>query len=362
VSEFLLTEIEIRRLDLPLTVPYRLSFGVQIRYDSVLVILHDAEGREGFGEATLLPGYTEETGDDSWRTASELATCAAQQQTAAFEAVLAERLPVAPFTVTAFVTALEQLRDHPRLSTPGRVPLLAIVQARADDPAALEQEIETLLARGYTTLKVKVGWEVADDLAFVRRVRSLTGDRARLRIDANQGYSRDQALAFVDGLDPEGIELLEQPCAADDWASPPLIRARSPVPLMLDESIYSMADIRRAAERGAADCIKLKLMKLGSLDRLTEALALIRELGMTPVLGNGAAGDVGCWMEACAAPGSIDNAGEMNGFLKTPVRLLDPPLRLDGAELVLDGQPRRLDPVALEEVTVQRQRFTVRRS
>jgi len=61
------------------------------------------------------------------------------------------------------------------------------------------------------------------------------------------------------------------------------------------------------------------------------------------VLGNGVACDVGCWMEACAMPGHVDNAGEMNGFLKTGVQLLDPPLKMAGARLVLPAAMPSLD-------------------
>src|SRR3546814_10138215 len=67
---------------------------------------------------------------------------------------------------------------------------------------------------------------------------------------------------------------------------------------------------------------------------------LIRDCGMIPVLGNGVATDLGCWMEACVARRAIDNAGEMNGFLKTPARLLSMPLGMDGGSMLLAGEPR----------------------
>ena len=54
-------------------------------------------------------------------------------------------------------------------------------------------------------------------------------------------------------------------------------------------------------------------MKLGSLAALARGLERIRELGMEPVLGNGVATEIGCWMEACVARSHIRNAGEMNG-------------------------------------------------
>ena len=96
-----------------------------------------------------------------------------------------------------------------------------------------------------------------------------------------------------------------------------------------------MADIERAARIGAA-FVKLKLMKLGSLDALARGLARIRELGMTPVLGNGVASDIGCWMEACVASAMIDNAGEMNGYLRQREGLVHAPIAVEAGSMVLE--------------------------
>ena len=85
-------------------------------------------------------------------------------------------------------------------------------------------------------------------------------------------------------------------------------------------------------------------MKMGSLESLARGIRRIRELGMEPVLGNGVACEVGCWMEACVARTLIANAGEMNGFLKPVTRLLADPLRFADGALVLDaGYAPRLD-------------------
>jgi L-alanine-DL-glutamate epimerase-like enolase superfamily enzyme len=114
--------------------------------------------------------------------------------------------------------------------------------------------------------------------------------------------------------------------------------------MMLDESIYGIDDIDRAAELSAARYIKVKLMKLGTLERLAAAIARIKALGMRAVLGNGVACDLGCWMEACVAARTIDNAGEMNGFLKARSGLLTTPLEFeDGAIVLRTGFAPRLD-------------------
>jgi L-alanine-DL-glutamate epimerase-like enolase superfamily enzyme len=200
----------------------------------------------------------------------------------------------------------------------------------------IESEIEALLDAGFRTVKVKVGFDPERDSARVRIIQRALAGRAQIRIDANQGYSAAQGVAFVRALDAQGIELFEQPCAAGDWDAHLAVARAAGVPMMLDESIYGMADIERAAELRAASYVKLKLMKLATIDRLEAAIGRIRALGMHPVLGNGVACDVGCWMEACVAARTIDNAGEMNGYLKACDRLLTQPLPFDRGAIVLE--------------------------
>lgn len=334
------------RLRLPLERPYKLAFGPVAALDTVVVRVVPREGGEGYGEATLLTGYTDETIEGAWATATALV--GSRAPLAQLEALS----PSQPFIVTAFRTAIEMAASSPRLSldSPSRVPILGLLQG--ETLPALEREAEALLAQGYATLKFKVGFDPARDAALVSLAQRAVGGRAAIRIDANQGYTAAQAVEFVSRLDPAGIELFEQPCKAGDWdahmAVVPAARDRG-IALMLDEGIYDERDIEEAARRGAARFIKVKLMKLGSLEGLVAAIARIRELGMAPVLGNGVAADLGCWMEACVAARHIDNAGEMNGFLKPRARLLAPTLAFrDGAiELPARWSPA-LDPDMLE--------------
>ena len=331
------------RLRLPLARPYKLAFGPVEALDTMIVRAAGDHGAEGFGEATLLTGYTDETIEGTWAKAREVIA----------NPGLLDRLDAThPFLVTAFRTAVEMARGAPALSfeTPVRVPILGLLQG--DTPEALERETEALLAQGYRTLKFKVGFDPAGDARLVTLAQRAVAGRARIRLDANQGYDAAQAVDFLSRIANESIELFEQPCAAGDWDAHmkvvPAAEARG-IALMLDESIYDERDIDAAARLRAAAFVKVKLMKLGSLARLESAIARIRSLGMVPVLGNGVAADVGCWMEACVAARRIDNAGEMNGFLKPRGRLLRDRLAFrDGAiEIPARWRPR-LDPEALD--------------
>lgn len=330
-----LERIALTRLRVPLRAPYRLSFGDLEHFDTILVECQSDDGGTGLGEATVLTGYTEETIEDSWRAAGGIAASLAGLDCGAARRALEPLARTRPFTATAFATAIEMLvgSDYLRTEEERAVPLLAGINASSED--GIQEEFNRLFAQGYRTFKVKVGFDVEKDLRQVGTVQKLARGRAAIRVDANQGYSADQGLAFVRRLDPAGIELFEQPCAAGDWDSHLEVTRASPVPMMLDESIYGLAEIERAAELRAARFVKLKLMKLGSLEALVRALARIRELGMKPVLGNGVACDLGCWMEACVAARHIDNAGEMNGFLRARAGLLTAELEMRSGSLLL---------------------------
>jgi len=353
MSAIVVERLRLHRLEVPLASPYKLSFGPVTKFDTILVEAQDSDGRIGLGEATLLTGYTDETVAGAWELMQGIA--------AGFPGLAPRRCieqtinlaQGAPFAASGLATAMEMLLASPwlRVDVATRVPLLGLVNG--DDPGELEVEVTRLLAEGFGTLKIKVGFDAARDARRVKRIQKAVAGRCRLRIDANQGYDREQGRAFAAALDPEGIELFEQPCAAGDWDSARAVAEVSPVPMMLDESIYGMDDIERAATLKAARYIKLKLMKMGTLEALALGLRRIGELGMEPVLGNGVACEVGCWMEACVARTLIGNAGEMNGFLKPVTRLLAEPLRFTVGALALDaGYVPRLDADAVSRCAV----------
>jgi o-succinylbenzoate synthase len=339
-------------LQLPLIVPYRLAFGEQQRFDVILVGLRSADNRVGWGEATILPGYTTETVEEGWSVALALMQKCRTSADVRQKALAAAKS--SPFIASAFLTALDCLENYSCLSRAGQFPLLGTVNGKFEAFAALEQEIETLISIGYRTLKLKVGWDVEKDIKQVSTVQKIVAGRAQLRVDGNQGYTLEQALEFLSLLDPTDIELLEQPCAAGDWNAAVAVKQAAGIPIMLDESIYTLEDVSRAATLGCADFVKLKLMKLGSLETLERGLRMITNLGMTPVLGNGVATDLGCWMELTAALGNVPTAGEMNGFLKIRPQLLSSPLRMEGAEVILDGERPKINEAVIAEYAVRK--------
>jgi o-succinylbenzoate synthase len=341
---------------LPLIRPYHLSLGSLEAFDSILVRIQ-ADGQEGFGEVTDCPGYYVQGLEDAWRFVRALAPeLPGQDPVQALKKMFDEELS-SSFAATPLLTALESLISSLERRYPGRarIPLLGIVQGETQ--AEIVAEIQEILENGYRTLKLKVGFSVMEDLERVRLVQSQLRPGIRVRIDANQGYDFAQARRFLEGLEPEGIELLEQPLKPGEWDGMTRLAAMTPVPLMLDEAIVGEEDLDRTIEKGCAQAVKFKLMKCGSFAHLERLIQKASEAGLKVILGNGVATDVGCLHEAelAAGLGLSVHAGEMNGFLKCTERLLHPKLEVKEGVLELPSESpsvlwERVSQLSVEEI------------
>ena len=353
-----IAEVTIRRLKVPLKVPYKVSLRTFHDFEPLVVELRDSDGRSAWGEAEIHAGYGGETPKTGWSFCRRLGPLLLGRAPHEAVAQLTPEAAENPQATSILLSAAETLAGHPALALeqPLAVPLLAPVHSM--DLAKIDDEIEDLLNQGFRTLKVKVGFDVDTDLHRVAAIQLATAGRASLRIDANQAFSRTQGCSFAAALDPTGIELFEQPCDKADWAANAGVAASSRVPLMLDESIYGLEDIERAATIHGVGFVKLKLKKLGGLNLLIEALRRIRELGMEPVLGDGTATDIGDWLEACVARDTIRNAGEMNGYLKLATPLFTPALPFsEGALRLPQGYRPEVDRRTIERFAITAERF-----
>lgn len=355
-------EVEVHRATLPLDRPYPVAFATFSELDAIVVRVRDVAGSSGWGEVTIIPRYTHETVE------SGLAFCHAHApRLIGLNVTQAKRhlLPFVgsePHAVSALMTALEMLERHPLLRPKKTARIAVLAPVRKLDERSIGAEVEELLDKGHRTLKIKVGFStVDDDLKRLGVIAKAARDRAMLRVDANQGYTRDQGIHFAKRLDPNSVELFEQPCDKADWDANAAVAGQSAVPVMLDESVYNFADIQRAAGIHGVGYVKIEMEKFGGMEMTRAGLDLIRSCGMKPVAGNGAASDISSWMEAAAARTTVDIACEMHGFLKIKTPLLEEPLPFENGDIVL--RPRyfpRVNEKLLSRLTKSKKRFTRR--
>jgi o-succinylbenzoate synthase len=262
---------------LPLRAPLRSAHGEIGARRGVLVAL-ESEGLTGFGEAMPPPGFGGESLEECLAGVERYCEAIASRETRKLEAMFALldahplRAPSARFAVeTALLDLGAQRSGMPLADVLGEgraarrsVPVNALLCESAPDAAVAEAR--RAVARGFSTLKLKVGSDSpAADCARLLAVSAAVGSDAELRIDANGAWSPEIAIATLRDLDSLELELAEQPVPADDVEGLARVRAAVLVPIAADESVADFARAARVLEARAADVLVLKPAALGGL-------------------------------------------------------------------------------------------------
>jgi o-succinylbenzoate synthase len=152
-----------------------------------------------------------------------------------------------------------------------------------------------IVSEGFKFIKIKCGIDVEQDIENILAIREAVGSAIKLRLDANEGYSVEDALRIVKTLEKNNvaIEMLEQPTKANYLYSLKEVAKQCSVPIMADETALTLRDSVKLVKLEIADMINIKLMKIGGLTNAIKANALA-ELAEVPVM-------VGCMNESMAA-------------------------------------------------------------
>ncbi len=132
-------------------------------------------------------------------------------------------------------------------------------------PDALK-EAEEYLARGFRILKIKTGESVEKDIELVHKLRERIGQKAGIRVDANQGYSVSELEKFLRGTSKLNIEFIEQPCKASATHEMRDIPEEVRQKCVADESLHSPSDaLHLATKPQSFGIFNIKLMKCGGI-------------------------------------------------------------------------------------------------
>jgi len=262
--------------------PFRISYGAsETRQAYWLRLAEDA----GWGEGTIPSYYGFSEGDLSavWEAAAGRSDPFADDP-AQIPAWIGEGGP-APARCALDLALHDRIgrqRNQPlwqllNLPRPAARPTaFTISMASPEEMAEMAREIAD-----YPVIKLKLGSD--DDVARVAAVREARPD-ARLYVDANAGWSPQEAVDRVRALEPFGLEMIEQPVPKDDIAGLGYVQSHTAVPVVADESVQTLADVEQLAAAGVAG-INLKLMKVGGLAPCLRMLRRGRELGLRIMLG-----------------------------------------------------------------------------
>lgn len=141
------------------------------------------------------------------------------------------------------------------------------------------------VGRGFQSLKIKGGINVEEDVARIRNVRAAIGPEIELRFDANQGYSVEEAIRFVDLTRDARVSMLEQPTPKTEPTLLSYVSRQVHLPVMADESLMTLRDTFELARHELADMVNVKLMKVGGIAEALLINAVARAAGMEVMVG-----------------------------------------------------------------------------
>ena len=278
----LVTGLRWEKIILKLRNPFRLSYGVsETRQAYWLRLPHD----EGWGEGTIPPyyGVKDEEMEGFWQ-AAEASKRLLPDDPADIETWVGQTGP-APARCALELALYDRIGRqrvlplYKLLGLPRPKPMPTSFTIAIDTPDAMARM--ALENRQMPIIKVKLGSD--DDEARLQAIRSARPD-ARLRVDANAGWTFDEAVRQIQKLERYDLEMIEQPLPKDQIDAMGELQKFTRLPLVADESVQTLQDVEQLAAAGVRG-INLKLMKVGGLSSGLRMLRRARELGLQVMLG-----------------------------------------------------------------------------
>lgn len=272
------------------------SLGEHVRGQYVLVRVADHEGRVGLGEASVTSVWSGETQAGTIALIQEVfAPLLMGADPFATEWLLRQLDRAAygnSFAKAAVEMALLDLQGQV-LGIPiyqllgGKAPGAAGIRLKfvvgAVEPDVAAERAQRMVERGWQAIKVKVGRHPHPqaDVDRLRAVREAIGPQIWLSVDANGGYTVDQAIWAAARFEQANVVLFEQPTRRGDHTAMAEVRRRSGIPIMADESVFTAQDALEVLRNQAADVLSLYPGKHGGI-KATQQIAKMAEAAGVP--------------------------------------------------------------------------------
>jgi len=157
-------------------------------------------------------------------------------------------------------------------------------------------EARRLVDLGFRVIKLKAGKDMKEEMKGLKGIRDALGSEVELRVDPNAGWSRIDTLDAAKVMARCEVSYLEQPLPGWDLEGLSMIKKKTEIPIMVDESVWNPHDVVSVAKAEAADLINIKITKTGGLTTALEVYNTAKAFGIPCVIGTE--------LESCMALGA----------------------------------------------------------
>jgi L-Ala-D/L-Glu epimerase len=277
-------QIKYKIVNLPFRYPFTIARGTKT-HQPIFVVELEFNGIKGYGEAPAIAYYNipaEQMAEDLEKKIL-MAGKFALTDPERYGHFLHHLFPKNSFLVCALDIAgwdlYGKLRKKPIYELLNLDPVKTPLTDYTIGIDTTEKMIAKMQEKPWPIYKIKVGTD--GDLERLHDLKQHTD--ALIRVDANSGWTLDEAMAKIPLFSEAGVELIEQPLHKDDWEGMKKLFATSPLPLIADESCVSENDVEKCA--GHFHGINIKLTKCGGITPALKMIRKARELGLKVMIG-----------------------------------------------------------------------------
>lgn len=278
-------KLQYRQINLPFQYPFTISGGRTKTHQPSLIVSLSIGPYTGYGEAPAITYYNitvEQMIEDIEKKKNFIEKFALTEPERYWH-YLHHLLPQNPFLVCALDIACWDLFGQMK-----RQPLFKLWNTEWQNTPvtdytigidSIENMIAKMQAKPWPVYKIKVG--TPDDIETIASLRKHT--QSVFRIDANAGWTLEEALIKIPLLKELGVEMVEQPLAKDNWEGMKILYEKSPLPLFADESCVYEHDVEKCHNHFHG--INIKLTKCSGITPAIRMIKNARELNMKVMMG-----------------------------------------------------------------------------
>ena len=274
--------------------PFTIATGTMHYAQNILIRVHTDAGYYGVGECSAFPMIVGETQATCFEMAKDFAALWKRKDATDIEARMQQLHDFTAFNATiksAFDMALYDLAakaaGQPLYQFLGgkKKTVETDLTIGISTPENMAKKAIEFVQDGVRMIKIKLGKTVSDDVERVKKIRAAVGNDIVLRIDANQGWSFNDARDALQQMGPYHLQFCEQPMRHWDDHLLPELRSGSPVKIMADESVFDHHDAQRLIAANACDYVNIKLAKSGGILEATKINAVCEERKIPCMMG-----------------------------------------------------------------------------
>ena len=188
-----------------------------------------------------------------------------------------------------------------------------------EEPAEVVKKALAFAQKGFRAAKIKVGFDLAQDIEIVRAVRTAVGNDFTLMTDANQRYTLGVALEAAAAFAECGAAFLEEPLFVEDIAGHASLKAQGKVPIALGENLHTRFAFENFIARGAVDILQPDVARAGGISEVAQIAALAARHGLSVSFHT--------WGDAVALAASLHLAAALKNSSVMELDCTENPLR-----------------------------------